>query len=105
MHELILVSQENVFRHRQTGQCPQLLHDDGDTLVVGLHLVLRVDFLAVQDELAAADAVNTRQHIGQRGLAGAVLADEGMHLALVDIERNILHRLRDTEGFAEILNL
>jgi hypothetical protein len=55
--------------------------------------------------MTAVNRIDTGQHIRQRGLSGAVLTDQGVNLTLVDIERNILHRLGNTEGFAEVLNL
>jgi beta-galactosidase len=64
----------------------QLLHDNGDPLIVRLNLILRMNLLAVQDEMAAVDRINTSQHIGQRGLSGSVLTDQGMNFTLVDIK-------------------
>ena len=103
--EAFFMAKENVLCHGKAGQSTQLLHDDGDAFIIGFHLIFRMDLFSVQNEVTAVDGINAGEHVGQRGFAGAVLTDQGMYFALVDVEGNILHRLRNTEGFAQMLNL
>ena len=64
-----------------------------------------MNFLAIQNKFATANCVNTCQHISQGRFTRTVFSYEGMNLAFVDIEGNILHCLGDTKGFTQILNL
>ena len=66
MYELLLVSQENIFRDCKSGQGSQFLYDDGNALIVRFHLILRMNLFSVEDKGSASDTVNTGQHVGQR---------------------------------------
>ena len=66
MYELFLVSQENIFRDRKSGQGSQLLYDNGNALIVRFHLILWMNLFSVEDKGSASDAVNTGQHVCQR---------------------------------------
>ena len=60
---------------------------------------LRVRVFAEDDEFPAVDRVDAGQHVGQRRFAGAVLADQRVHLAFVDVEGHVADGFRDAEGF------
>ena len=62
-----------------------------DLALVALRLV---DVLAPEDHLAAGGLVEPDQDPPGRGLAAARLADEAEGLALVDGERDPIHRLQ-----------
>ena len=98
-HEAVLVAEEDVLRDGEARERAELLHDDGDAFLVRLDLVFRMDFLAVEDEFPAVDRVDAGQHVGQRRFAGAVLADQRVHLAFVDVEGHVADGFRDAEGF------
>ena len=98
-HEAVLVAEEDVLRDGEARERAELLHDDGDAFLVRLDLVFRVDFLAVEDEFPAVDRVDAGQHVGQRRFSGAVLADQRVHLAFVDVEGHVADGFRDAEGF------
>ena len=80
------MAKENVLRHREARQSSQLLNDDGNAFVIGLDLVLRMNFLAVENEMPAVNGVNACQHIGQSGFARTVFSDQRMHFAFVDVK-------------------
>ena len=80
------MSEEDVLRNRQSGQSTELLNDDGNALVIGLDLVLRMDFLPVQDKVPAVDGIDACQHVGQGGFPGTVLADQGVDFTFIDVE-------------------
>jgi hypothetical protein len=49
--------------------------------------------------------VDTGHDLDQRGLARAVLADQRVHLARIERQRHILHRLRGVEALGDVLHL
>ncbi len=102
LDEHIFMTEEDIFGNSQTIQCTQLLYDNRNPVIIGIHLIMRVDFLTIQDELSAVLGINTGQHIRQRGFSGAVFADQGVHLTFIEFFGYVLYRLRDTEGFAHI---
>ena len=105
MYELVFMAQEDILCHSQAWQGTKLLHDNGDTLVICLNLVFRMDLFSIQYKGTASDAVDTGQHVGQGWFTGTVLTDQRMYLAFVYVKWNILNRLRDTEGLAKIFYL
>ena len=58
-----------------------------------------VDLSIVDDDGAIAWAVETGQHVQDRGLAAAGMADQAAELALVDAEPDVLEHRR--AGLAE----
>ena len=64
----------------------ELLEDRGDAGGLGLHGVVEVVLLAGDLDGAAVGDVHPGQQLHQRGLAGAVLADEAVHLAGHEVE-------------------
>src|SRR3569832_1712770 len=59
---------------------------------------------AVPDDIPAIGQ-EARDRVEQRGLAGAIAADHRDKLAVVDVDRDILKRLRLAVEYAEVLHL
>ncbi len=76
-------------------------HPQGDDLVRRQ----AVDALAVEAHLAGAGPLQARQRAQRGGLAGAVAADEGDHLAGVDVEADAPHRLDLPVGDVQVAHL
>jgi len=77
--------------------------NDDDAERLGLIDVAEMPLLAVIDDAAVITAagIDTAQHLHQGRLAGTVLADQSMDLALPDGEIDVAQRLHAGEGFAD----
>jgi hypothetical protein len=53
---------------------------------------------AVDEDLAAVALVGAREHLHQRRLAGAVVAEHADHLAGVEVDRDVVDGLDAAEG-------
>ena len=84
---------EHVLDDRQRRHHRELLVDDGDPGVLrgGGSRVLHG--LALEDDLARRARDDAAQHLDQRGLAGAVLADQRVHLASAQVELHVVQGL------------
>ena len=100
--ELLLAAEKDVLGDGQGRQDRLLLEDHGDAGIEGLARRSDVDRLAVDQNVALVGLIDAVQHLEQRGLAGAVLADEADDLALVDGEADIVQRLHAGEGFRDV---
>ena len=80
--ELLLAAQKDILRHRQRGQDRLFLEHHGDAGVEGVARRGELDRLAVDQQLAAIGLVDAVQHLEQRGLARAVLADDADDLVV-----------------------
>ena len=91
----MLVAEEDVLGDRQHRHQRKLLVDDDDALAFAVVDAFEVAFLAAIDDLAVIGAgrIDARQHLHQRRLAGAVLADHGVDFALLDAEVDVRQRL------------
>src|SRR2546427_12767107 len=58
-----------------------------------------------QQDLAGIPRVDTPEDAYEGGLAGAVLADEGVNFVRAHFERHILQRADTREGFGDALHL
>ena len=99
--ELVLVAEEHVLGDGEAVEGALLLDDDGGTVVVGVDLVPGGDLLAVQLERALADGDDAGEHVGEGRLAGAVLAYEGVHLSLVEVQGDVVDRVRGPEALVD----
>src|SRR6266404_6126373 len=97
------VGDENILGDREQRDQREFLMDDDDAERLGIVDVAEVPLLAVIDDAAVVVAVgiDAAQHLHQRRLAGAVLAHQGMDLALPDGEIDVVQRLHAGEGFAD----
>ena len=64
-----------------------------------------MDGRAVEQDRTGVRPVYAGHDLDQRGLARTVLADQRVHLARIERQRNILHRLRGVEAFGDVLHL
>ena len=97
------VGNEDILGDREQRDQRQLLMNDDDAERLGIVDVAEVPLLAVIDDAAviAAVRIDAAQHLHQGRLAGAVLAHQGMDLALPDGEIDVVQRLHAGEGFAD----
>ena len=63
------------------------------------------DRLALEAYLAAVDRVDAREALDQRGLAGAVVTDEGRDLSRVDVEVDVVQDVDGAEALVELRDL
>ena len=94
---------EDILRDREQRDQRKLLMNDDDAERLGIIDIAEVPLLAVIDDAAAIAAgwINAAQHLHQGRLAGAVLAHQGMDLALPNGEIDVVQRLHAREGFAD----
>ena len=78
----------------------EVLEDDADVGAQRDQVVL-AQVVAVEQDAALVGVVEPREQLDERGLAGAVLADERQHLAGVQRERQVAHRPALGAGIAE----
>ena len=60
------------------------------------------DGLAVEEDLAFIERVNAADALDQRRLAGAVVAEQGQHLAAIGLEADILQRMHRAEALLRV---
>ena len=94
-----LVAEVEVLDDRQFGDQRELLVDDRDARVLRLSDVTELDKLVVEMDLAfvRTEGVYAGQHLHQRRLTGAVLADDAMNLAPLHLEGHVLKGLHPRE--------
>src|ERR1700712_5119749 len=63
------------------------------------------EVLILQDQLAGGRRVDTADQIEDRGLAGAVRADDGEHLAFADVEADRIDRADATKSKRDVVCL
>ena len=86
----MLAAQEDVLVDRELRHQVELLVDHGDAASLGLARVAEGRRLPVEQHLALELGVDAAHDPHERGLAGAVLADEPVDLPDVDVERHVL---------------
>ncbi len=95
--EHLLVAQVNVLGHGHRRHQVGLLEHHGDALAQRVRRRGQLRRLAVEQHLAGTELIDAGQHLGQRRLAGAVLADDGVDLALLKSEVDVLDRRHAAE--------
>ena len=93
---------KHVLEHRQPLERPRDLRGSADAAVaahVGRSLV---SVLAAEADGAVVGTQVTGDEVEQRGLAGAVGADDAEGLALGNVEREVLHHLKRAEALREV---
>ena len=103
----VLVAEEDVLGDRQHRHQRQLLVDDDDAQMLAVVDAFEMAILPAIDDLAVIGAgrIDARQHLHQRRLAGAVLADHGMDLAFLDAEVDVRQRLHARERLGDVAHL
>jgi hypothetical protein len=84
-----LAADEHVLRHGQVGEQRRLLVDDRDPGRERRCRPVQRDLLAVGQQRPRVRLVHAREDLDQRGLARAVLADQGVRLPGVQLDRPI----------------
>ena len=97
-----LPAQEDVVDDGQVGAEVELLVDDGHAVGDGLGGGGEDDGLAAQLDGSRGGALNTGEDLHEGGLAGAVLADESDHLALMDLEVDAPQGVGRAEGLGDV---
>ena len=93
-----MVAEDDVLRDRERLDEPEVLVHHPDTGVEGVARGVEVHQPAVEEDLALVGPVEPRQDVRERALAGAVLAEERVHLARGGVEVDVL--VRDHAGKA-----
>ena len=82
-----------------------MLVDHPDTRRDGVLRGVEADRLAVEQDLALVRLQQPVQHVHQRGLAGAVLAEQGVHLAGGHRQVDLVVGHQRTEPLGDALQL
>src|SRR5207237_4046774 len=90
---------------RQVGEKCRLLEDDRDSRTLGLLGALENRFRAVYDEPAVVGPVHSGEDLHKCRLAGAVLADETVHLAAEELDVAVVERTHGAEALDSVLQL
>ena len=94
-------AEKDVLRHRQVRRQRQLLMDDGDALGARFPWAPEIDMFAGDADLAAARGHFAPQDPHQGGLAGAVFANQRMHLAGLNLEVHAAQGAHAAEAFRD----
>ena len=96
--------QRHVFRDRHPLDQPQILMDEGNRLRGAFfQRGGGFDFLAMKQDAAAIALVNARQHLDQRGFAGAVFTEQRQNLAGLDVDADIVDDGIAAEAFDDAI--
>ena len=94
--------QRKVFCHRKIGAEIQLLKDDADTVAGRIADRAEADLLAVEQYAPGRRLFDAGEYFHERGLAGAVLADQRVHRSGADVEIDPVERGRPREDLADL---
>ncbi len=102
---VLLVAEEQVPGHVEVVGEREVLVDGRDPEVRRVLRALDVRGLAEEPELARVGQVHARDGLDERRLAGAVVADQGDHLAGVDVEVHVGERLHGAEALVHAVEV
>ncbi len=97
-----LAADEDVLGDRQVGEQRWLLVDDRDPALGGVARAVEEDVLAVDRQRSAVGLMDAAEDLDQRRLPGAVLADERMGLAGVELQGHVLQGVHAGERLAGV---
>ena len=100
-----LVAQEHVLGHGPLGDDRHLLGDERDAPLQRLARRAERDRLAAERQLPLVGRKDAGHDLAERGLAGPVLADEGVNGAGVDRDRDVVERPGAAERLADLADL
>ena len=100
-----LGAEEDVLGDGELGDEVDLLRSDGDAGGLRLLRAREADRLAVEAELARGRAEAAAEDVHQRRLAGAVLADDRVHRAGAELERDPAQRVHGAERLGDVQGL
>ena len=101
----VLVADENVLGDVEIGKQQRLLIDGGDAQPLRLGGAADRDRPAGQKDLAAIRLMHAGYDLDERRFAGAVLAEQGVNLAGMKRERDVIERLRGVKALGDAANL
>ena len=87
---MLLAAEEHVLDDVEVVAQREVLVHDLDAQRGGVLRGVDGDRLALEQDLAGVDRVDADDALDERGLAGAVVADERGHLARVDVEVDVV---------------
>ena len=101
-----LVAQEHVLSDGELRDQRQLLVDDNDPQLFAVFQGAELADLTVIDDVAgiAAEGIGARQHVHQGGFPRAVLAHQGVDLAALDLEVDVVKRLDAGKLLRDVLH-
>ncbi len=99
-----LVGQQHVLRDGQVGHQGELLERRLQPVAMGVARAVEMNLPALQQDATGIRANQATQRLHQRRLAGAVLAEQGMDLARLDLEAGAVERHGGAEGLAHGLD-
>src|SRR6185436_12703457 len=99
-----LAPEEDVLGHGQVRHQVELLVDDADPESQRGARARDHDRRATEPDRARVAAIYTREHLHERGLARAVLADQRMDLAGAELEPGLIERTHAGEGLVNALH-
>ena len=97
------VAKEHIFRNAQRLGQLDFLMDNADAGTACLDGAVKAAGLAVQNDFALIRLVDTGQNLNQGGLACAVLADQTVDGAALNVDGDVIQRLDAGELFCDIL--
>ena len=100
-----VVAHDDVLRDAEIGEQRRLLVDDRDARVAGVVRGVEVDALAAGEHLAGVAPDHAAEHLHERRLAGAVLADQAAHLAGPQDQVAVLQRADRAVGLRRVPQL
>ena len=98
-----LAADEDVLDDGEVGEERRLLVDHGDPGVAGICGPVHRDLDPVDEQPPAVRRVHGGEDLHERRLAGTVLADEGVRLAGVEVDRDVLERMDRSERLRDVL--
>jgi hypothetical protein len=98
-----LPADEDVLCHGQVRHQVEFLVNDADAELQRLPRCRGVQGPAVQPELPGVGGIDAGQQLHQRRLAGAVLTDQGQHLAAAQLQAHVRQRPDPREALAHPL--
>ena len=101
----VLVADEDVLRDVEVGEDRRLLVDRRDPVALRVGRALERHLLAVAADRPGVRRVDAGHDLDQRRLAGAVLAQQRVHLARVERQRHVGERLGGVEALGDALEL
>ena len=101
----LATGQQQVLRHRHAGRQREVLVDHADAERARHHGGGDVLLTPVGDHRAFVRPLEAGDAFHQRALAGAVLAQQGMHAAGRHLHRHVVQRCQATEALGELVGL
>ena len=105
LRKLIHFVQHDIFGNTAFRNQIDLLIDDADAVVDRIVVIAQPKALAIQKHFALIGMIYAAHDFHQRGFARAILAEDGVNLALVKLHGYILQRLHAAERFGNVFKL